>query len=102
MSQLLLNPKPFLQEMTGNVIIVKLKWGMEYKGNVTVVTIDNYILWLLSLGILIAIDSYMNLQMGNTEEYIDGELAGNLGEVTILSSINIIIINYINKITFRY
>ena len=28
-----------------------------------------------------AIDSYMNLQMGNTEEYIDGELAGNLGEV---------------------
>jgi len=44
MSQLLLNPKPFLQEMTGNVIIVKLKWGMEYKGNVTVVTIDNYIL----------------------------------------------------------
>ena len=28
-----------------------------------------------------AIDSYMNLQLGNTEEYIDGELAGNLGEV---------------------
>ena len=31
-----------------------------------------------------AIDSYMNLQLGNTEEYIDGELAGNLGEVTII------------------
>lgn len=39
MSQLLLNPKPFLQEMTGNVIIVKLKWGMEYKGN----NINNYL-----------------------------------------------------------
>ena len=38
-------------------------------------------LMLISLGILMAIDSYMNLQMGNTEEYIDGELAGNLGEV---------------------
>ena len=51
-----------------------------------------YISWLLSLGILIAIDSYMNLQMGNTEEYIDGELAGNLGEVRILWSINILLI----------
>ena len=95
MSQLLLNPKPFLQEMTGNVIIVKLKWGMEYKGNVTIVTTVKYISWLLCLGILIAIDSYMNLQMGNTEEYIDGELAGNLGEVTVLSYFNIFINNNI-------
>jgi hypothetical protein len=27
------NPKPFLTELTGNPVIVKLKWGMEYKGN---------------------------------------------------------------------
>ena len=26
------NPKPFLQELTGKPCIVKLKWGMEYKG----------------------------------------------------------------------
>ncbi len=26
------NPKPFLNELTGKIIIVKLKWGMEYKG----------------------------------------------------------------------
>jgi small nuclear ribonucleoprotein F len=26
------NPKPFLTELTGNPVIVKLKWGMEYKG----------------------------------------------------------------------
>ena len=26
------NPKPFLQELTGKPTIVKLKWGMEYKG----------------------------------------------------------------------
>lgn len=26
------NPKPFLNELTGKQVIVKLKWGMEYKG----------------------------------------------------------------------
>lgn len=27
-----MNPKPFLNELTGKPITVKLKWGMEYKG----------------------------------------------------------------------
>ena len=27
------NPKPFLNGLTGKPIIVKLKWGMEYKGS---------------------------------------------------------------------
>lgn len=61
----IVNPKPFLAGLTGQPVIVKLKWGMEYKGT------------------LVAIDSYMNLQLGNTEEYIDGVLAGSLGEVLI-------------------
>ena len=26
------NPKPFLNELTGKSVMVKLKWGMEYKG----------------------------------------------------------------------
>lgn len=26
------NPKPFLADLTGKPVIVKLKWGMEYKG----------------------------------------------------------------------
>lgn len=26
------NPKPFLNELTGKPVMVKLKWGMEYKG----------------------------------------------------------------------
>ena len=26
------NPKPFLNGLTGKRVIVKLKWGMEYKG----------------------------------------------------------------------
>eukprot|EP01040_Poterioochromonas_malhamensis_P021197 gene21197-25514_t len=60
-----INPKPFLGDLTGRPVIVKLKWGMEYKG------------------ILMSIDSYMNVQLNNTEEYVDGELSGNLGEVLI-------------------
>mmetsp|Transcript_27167 Transcript_27167/g.20326 ORF Transcript_27167/g.20326 Transcript_27167/m.20326 type:complete len:84 (+) Transcript_27167:45-296(+) len=59
------NPKPFLGDLTGRPVIVKLKWGMEYKGT------------------LMSVDSYMNVQLNNTEEYVDGELSGNLGEVLI-------------------
>lgn len=44
---------------------MKLKWGMEYKG------------------LLVSVDSYMNLQLTNTEEFVDGQLTGNLGEVLI-------------------
>ncbi len=28
------NPKPFLNELTGKIVVVKLKWGMEYKGRI--------------------------------------------------------------------
>jgi hypothetical protein len=28
----IVNPKPFLAQLTGNSVLVKLKWGMEYKG----------------------------------------------------------------------
>ena len=28
----IVNPKPFLAQLTGNPVLVKLKWGMEYKG----------------------------------------------------------------------
>lgn len=59
------NPKPFLQELTGKQVIVKLKWGMEYKGY------------------LVSTDTYMNLQLASTEEYIDGQFTGQLGEVLI-------------------
>ena len=61
----LLNPRPFLVSLTGQPVAVKLKWGMEYRG------------------ILLSVDAFMNLQLANTEEYIDGEMAGNLGEVLI-------------------
>ncbi|EMP34742.1 Small nuclear ribonucleoprotein F, partial [Chelonia mydas] len=59
-----LNSKPFL---TGKSVMVKLKlkWGMEYKGY---------------LG---SVHGYMNMQLANTEEYIDGVLSGHLDEVLI-------------------
>nr|XP_042707429.1 small nuclear ribonucleoprotein F-like [Chrysemys picta bellii] len=60
-----LKPKPFLNGLTGKPVMVKLKWGMEYKGY------------------LVSVDGYMNMQLANTEEYIDGALSGHLGEVLI-------------------
>ncbi|KAH1170971.1 small nuclear ribonucleoprotein F-like [Mauremys mutica] len=60
-----LNPKPFLNGLTGKPVMVKLKWEMEYK---------DY---------LVSVDGYMNMQLANTEEYVDGALSGHFGEVLI-------------------
>ncbi|EEB07739.2 Sm snRNP core protein Smf1 [Schizosaccharomyces japonicus yFS275] len=59
------NPKPFLQGLTGKPVLIRLKWGQEYKGT------------------LQSIDSYMNLQLMDAEEWIDGESTGQLGEIFI-------------------
>ena len=40
-----INPKPFLNSLTGKAVMVKLKWGHEYKGY------------------LVSVDGYMNLQV---------------------------------------
>lgn len=54
-----------MKELTGNAILVRLKWGQEYKG------------------LLQAVDSYMNLLLDDTEEFQDGVSTGVLGEVLI-------------------
>ncbi|KAI9448296.1 hypothetical protein H4582DRAFT_1868433 [Lactarius indigo] len=59
------NPKPFLQELTGKPVFVRLKWGLEYKG------------------FLVSTDGYMNLQLANTEEFQNGESNGTLGRATL-------------------
>jgi small nuclear ribonucleoprotein F len=64
-AQFIVNPKPFLADLTGKTVRIKLKWGMEYQGQLT------------------SSDAYMNLQLQKAEEYIDGEMAGYLGEVLI-------------------
>ncbi|XP_066139269.1 small nuclear ribonucleoprotein F [Euwallacea fornicatus] len=60
-----INPKPFLNSLTGKAVMVKLKWGHEYKG------------------ILVSVDGYMNLQLANCEEVIEGAVTGNLGEILV-------------------
>ena len=60
-----MNPRPFLKQLTGKSVLVKLKWGMEYKG------------------ILVSSDRYFNLQLANAEEYVEGNNTGNLGEILI-------------------
>eukprot|EP00501_MAST-03F_sp_TOSAG23-6_P000869 GSMAST32.ASY1.ANO1.905.1 assembled CDS len=62
---LIINPKPFLNGLTGKQVIVKLKWGMEYKGY------------------LMSVDNYMNLQLTDAEEFVGDKFAGALGEVLI-------------------
>jgi small nuclear ribonucleoprotein F len=64
-TQFIVNPKPFLIDLTGRQVKVKLKWGMEYHGK------------------LESSDAYMNIQLTSCEEYIDGQFAGYLGEVLI-------------------
>jgi small nuclear ribonucleoprotein F len=47
-------------------IIVRLKWGdTEYKGR------------------LVSMDLYMNIQLANTEEFVEGKSSGTLGQVLI-------------------
>lgn len=64
-SQLIVNPKPFLADLTGKHVRIRLKWGQVYQGR------------------LASSDAYMNLQLEDTEEFIDGQFAGALGEVLI-------------------
>ena len=61
----IINPVPYLYDLIGKPVIVKLKWGMEYKG------------------FLVSTDSYMNVQLASTEEYADGKFIGSVGELFI-------------------
>mmetsp|Transcript_25994 Transcript_25994/g.88935 ORF Transcript_25994/g.88935 Transcript_25994/m.88935 type:complete len:105 (+) Transcript_25994:199-513(+) len=65
MSGVPLNPKPFVQSLIGKQVHAKLKWGQEYTG------------------FLVAVDSYLNLQMQHAEEFCLHESNGMLGEIFI-------------------
>ncbi|KAF7520593.1 hypothetical protein PCG10_009083 [Penicillium crustosum] len=61
-----LNPRPFLQARVGTEVLIRLKWAQtEYKGT------------------LESIDSYMNVLLRDTQEFIDGKPTGALGLVLI-------------------
>ncbi|KAM7209572.1 Like-Sm (LSM) domain containing protein [Naviculisporaceae sp. PSN 640] len=60
------NPRPFLQDLVNQDVLVRLKWGQtEYKGR------------------LVSIDSYMNIQLANAEEFVDLKSKGILGQILI-------------------
>ncbi|KAI9744939.1 MAG: hypothetical protein M1818_001865 [Claussenomyces sp. TS43310] len=66
MSVMPINPRPMLQNLVNEDVVVRLKWGQtEYKGR------------------LVSVDSYMNIQLTNTEEYIDQKMTAALGQVLI-------------------
>ena len=82
MNRVLLNPEPFLKELTGQMVVVKLKWGSstvntsgKHRGEMNGS--------LEYKGYLKSVDPYMNVQLCATEEWVDGTLAGTLGEVLI-------------------
>jgi small nuclear ribonucleoprotein F len=55
-----------LNRRVGTELVIRLKWGQtEYKGT------------------LESIDSYMNVLLRDTEEYLDGKHTGSLGLVLI-------------------
>lgn len=47
------------------IVVVRLKWGIEYKGK------------------LVNFDKYMNFRLVDSEEIIDGASTGKLGEILI-------------------
>jgi len=62
----LANTDPLHLHSIDQPVLVRLKWNTtEYKGR------------------LVSVDSYMNIQLGNTEEFIDGKGTGQLGMVMI-------------------
>ncbi|OAQ61811.1 small nuclear ribonucleoprotein SmF [Pochonia chlamydosporia 170] len=66
MSFVPVNPRPMLQDLVNKPVFVRLKWGqVEYKGT------------------LVSVDSYMNLQLSGTEEYVSDKPTGLLGQVLI-------------------
>ena len=60
-----LNPRPYINELVGKKILVRLKWGMSYTGY------------------LVSVDQYMNVQLDKAVEFIDEQNKGPLGEILI-------------------
>ena len=75
-----LNPRPYVNELVGKKILVRLKWGITYTGKRWKRT---FLLNVIVSGVLVSVDQYMNVQLGNAVEFIDEQNKGPLGEVLI-------------------
>lgn len=78
MTSLYITPKPFLASLVGKMVVVKLKWGREYKGY------------------LIATDEFMNFSLSNTQEFNESKYEGDIGEVLIRCN-NVLYIHEVNE-----
>ncbi|RKF56937.1 putative small nuclear ribonucleoprotein F [Golovinomyces cichoracearum] len=79
MSFMPINPRPMLQNLVNDDVIIRLKWDQtEYKGR------------------LVSIDSYMNIQLSGAEEWIDQKMTSVLGQVLIRCN-NVLWIQGANK-----
>lgn len=74
------SPADFLKRIKGKPVVVKLNSGVDYRG------IKSEI-WSVDfgrfLGILSCLDGYMNIAMGETEEYVNGQLKCKYGDCFI-------------------
>eukprot|EP00475_Leptophrys_vorax_P009894 TRINITY_DN1658_c0_g1_i1.p2 TRINITY_DN1658_c0_g1~~TRINITY_DN1658_c0_g1_i1.p2 ORF type:complete len:113 (+),score=34.67 TRINITY_DN1658_c0_g1_i1:329-667(+) len=59
------SPADFLRSVLGRPVIVKLNSGVDYRG------------------VLACLDTYMNIAMEQTEEYVDGQLKAQYGDAFI-------------------
>jgi small nuclear ribonucleoprotein F len=79
------NQKTFLNSLTEKPVIFKLKWGMEYIGNLSPVFIqfepEYFVFQILNDIQNPLLPFFYCMQLANTEEYIDGQFSGNLGQV---------------------
>ena len=80
-------PSDFLKQIIGRPVVVKLNSGADYRGTVKTSTtcycmfdILRYLnsWWLQTyfnvLGVLACLDSYMNIALEQTEEYVNGQV----------------------------
>lgn len=74
------NPQPFVNDLTGQEVLVVLKWNLELKG------------------ILKSVDSYMNFQLLECEEWSNGTFKGKLGEVLVRCN-NVLYVRAANQST---
>lgn len=74
-----------MQELTGKLVYVRLKWGLEYKG--FLVSTDGYMNLQVSSDRVCSAEMHakipFDLKLANTEEIQDGQSNGTLGEVFI-------------------
>jgi small nuclear ribonucleoprotein F len=88
-----LNPRPYINELVGKKILVRLKWGITYTGRIVLhehcsrvgqrhISIESVVV-VRTLGVLVSVDQYMNVQLGHAVEFIDEQNKGPLGEILI-------------------